>query len=106
MNKILGIILVLGFLLRIVDIPNNPRALYGDELTLVYDAYSILKTGHDQKGNFLPITFEMAGGRPGGYVYATIPFVAIFGPNAVAARSVSILSGLGSILLIYLLGRQ
>ena len=106
MNKLLIIILILGLFLRVVDINNNPRALYGDELTLVYDAYSILKTGSDQKGNFLPITFEMAGGRPGGYVYATVPFVAILGPTTLAARAVSILSGLGIIFLLFFLGRR
>ncbi len=73
---------------------------------MVYDAYSILKTGHDQKGNFLPLVFSLGGGRPGGYIYATIPFVAFFGPTALAARMVSVLSGLGIIILLYLLGKK
>lgn len=80
--------------------------MYGDSLTLVYDAYSILKTGHDQKGEFLPLVFSLGGARPAGYVYATIPFVAIFGPTSVASRMVSVLSGLGIILLLYLLGKK
>src|SRR4029078_868310 len=62
-------------------------------------------TGHDQKGNFLPVIFELGGHRPPGYVYATIPFVAIFGPSAIAANSVSILSGLRIIFLLFLIGR-
>lgn len=80
--------------------------MYGDGLTAVYDAYSILKTGHDQKGNFLPLVFSLGGGRPGGYVYATIPFVAIFGPSALAANMVSVLSGIGIVLLLFLLGKH
>lgn len=80
--------------------------MYGDGLTAVYDAYSVLKTGHDQKGNFLPLVFSLGGGRPGGYVYATIPFVALFGPTAVAIQMVSVLSGIGIIFLLYLLGEK
>lgn len=80
--------------------------MYGDGLTLVYDAYSILKTGHDQKGNFLPLVFSLGGGRPGGYIYATIPFVALFGPTILAERMVSVLSGIAIVILLYLLGKR
>lgn len=80
--------------------------MYGDGITLVYDAYSIAKTGHDQKGNFLPLLFELGGGRPGGYVYASVPFAALFGPTPLAASFVSVLSGIGIVLLLYLLGKM
>lgn len=102
--KILVLIVAAGFLLRLYGSTLMP--LYGDELTLVYDAYSILKTGHDQNGVFLPLTFQMAEGRPAGYVYFSIPFVAIFGSTLLGARMLSILSGVGIIILIYLLGRK
>jgi len=80
--------------------------LYGDELTLVYDSYSILKTGHDQTGKLLPITFPMRGSSPGGYVYASVPFVAMFGPTAAGVRALSLLSGMGIILLMFFLGKK
>lgn len=99
-------IVIVGFLLRVLLINSNPPALYGDELTVTLDVYSILKTGHDQLGNFLPLTFHMSAGRPAGYVYGSIPFVAIFGPTAIGVRTLSILSGTGIILLLYLLGRK
>lgn len=102
---LLAILFIASFL-RFYEITDNPKAMYGDELTLVYDAYSILKTGHDQKGNFLPLVFSLGGGRPGGYVYATVPFVAIFGPTALAARMVSVLSGIGIVLLLYFIGKR
>lgn len=102
---ILTTVLILGFLLRVINISNNPPALYGDELTIVQDAYSLYKTGSDQLGNLFPLTFQMGAGRPAGYVYSSIPFVAIFGPTALAVRMLSILSGLGIIALIYLLGK-
>jgi 4-amino-4-deoxy-L-arabinose transferase-like glycosyltransferase len=94
-------IVLLGFFLRIFLINANP--LYGDELTMVYDSYSILKTGHDQTGLLLPLTFPMGAGRPGGYVYFSVPFVALFGPTALGVRMLSVLSGVGLILIIYFL---
>ncbi len=104
--KYLILIIFLGFLLRIINISQNSLPLYGDELTIVYDAYSILKTGQDQLGNIFPLTFEMGAGRPAGYVYFTVPFVALFGPTALGVRLPSVLSGLGIILLFYLLGEK
>jgi len=108
MNKksLLALVLILfiGFCLRFYRLANLP--LYGDELTMVYDSYSLLRTGKDQLGNFLPLTFKMGAGRPAGYVYFSIPFVAIFGPTAWGVRFLSFLSGLGIIILIYLLGKK
>lgn len=103
---ILIAIIFLGFLLRVVFINSSPSSLYGDELTITLDAYSLLKTGHDQLGNFMPLTFPMGAGRPAGYVYGSIPFVAIFGPSALGVRSLSILSGIGILVLLYLIGRK
>lgn len=102
--KILLLIVAVGFFLRLYGSTLMP--LYGDELTLAYDAYSILKTGHDQNGVFLPLTFQMAEGRPAGYVYFSIPFIAAFGPTLMGARMLSILSGVGIIILLFLLGKK
>ncbi len=84
----------------------NSLPIYGDELTIVYDSYSLLKTGRDQTGEFLPITFKMGAGRPAGYVYGSIPFVALFGPTALGVRGLSLLSGLGIIVIMYFLGKK
>ena len=100
---ILIAILFLGFVLRIAFIGNVP--LYGDELTIALDASSILKTGHDQLGNSLPLTFKMGAGRPAGYVYATIPFIVLFG-SELGVRILSLLSGIGIIFLLYVLGKR
>src|SRR5437773_1625010 len=95
------LILILAFFIRVVNLSNNPPALYGDELTIVYDAYSLLQTGHDQTGAFLPLTFSMGAGRPAGYVYGSIPFVLFLGPTALGVRMLSVLSGVGIIFLLY-----
>lgn len=104
--SILFVILLLGAILRGINISSNPPSLYGDELTLVYDAYSIIKTSQDQLGNYLPLTFPMGAGRPGGYIYFSIPFVYLFGPTALGIRALSVLSGIGIILLIYLISKR
>jgi len=80
--------------------------MYGDELTMVYDTYSIMKTGRDSTGQSFPLTFKMGAGRPGGYIYASVPFVYLFGPTEWGVRSLSILSSLGIIVLMYFLGRK
>lgn len=103
---LLSAILFIGLLLRALFITSNPPSLYGDELTITLDAYSLLKTGHDQLGNFLPLTFPMGAGRPAVYVYGSIPFIALFGPTALGVRALSLLSGIGVILLIYLLSKR
>lgn len=105
-SYLLILILIFAGFLRLVDLGNNPRSLYGDELTAAYDSYSILKTGYDQKGNFLPITFELGGNRPAGYIYGSIPFIWIFGPSALGIRMLSVLSGLGIVILMFLLGKK
>lgn len=102
---VLLLILLVAFLLRIINVTNNPPALYGDELTMLLDVNSILHTGYDQTGKFLPLNFTMGGGRPVGYGYFSIPLVIIFGPGVLGVRLLSVFSGLGIVFLIYVLGR-
>jgi len=101
---VLTLILLLGFLVRIYRITALP--MYGDELTMVYDTYSILKTGKDSTGQIFPLTFKMGAGRPGGYIYASVPFVYLFCPTEWGVRSLSLLSSMGIIVLMYFLGKK
>ncbi|MFH0937189.1 MAG: glycosyltransferase family 39 protein [Candidatus Daviesbacteria bacterium] len=101
---ILPLILALAFFFRVIDIQKN--SLYGDELTLTLDAYSLLQTGRDQNGQFLPLTFTMSEGRSPVYVYFAVPFIALFGPNEIGVRILSVLSGIGIVLLLYLLTKH
>lgn len=47
-------ILIIGVLLRVINISNIPNALNVDEASAGYEAYSILHSGIDRNGNFLP----------------------------------------------------
>ena len=47
-------ILLLRSLLRQVDLTGVPNGFHADEASIGYDAYSMLETGRDQYGEFLP----------------------------------------------------
>lgn len=100
----LVIIIIFAFVIRAYRV--SSLSMYGDELTMVYDTYSLFKTGYDQVGDFLPLTFKMGAGRPAGYVYFSIPFVALFGPTVWGVRMLSILSGVFLSVLMYVLGKK
>ena len=92
-------IFILSFLIRSLYIHTTP--LLWDEASLGYNAYSILKTGRDEYGTFLPIIFKSFGDyKPGLYVYLCLPFVYLFGLNDLSVRLPSII--LGSLLPIIL----
>lgn len=95
-----------AFFIRLYGISENPPALYGDELTLALDSYSLLKTGEDQTGKFLPLTFSMRDKTPAVYTYFSVPFISLFGPSALGVRFLSIISGVGIVALMFLLARR
>jgi len=98
-NIFLIFIFFLAFFIRIYSINTTP--LLWDEASLGYNAYSILKTGRDEYGTFLPIIFKSFGDyKPGLYVYLCLPFVYLFGLNDLSVRLPSII--LGSLLPIIL----
>ncbi len=101
-KQILIIISVVAFLIRVVNYQYPP--LLWDEASIGYNAYSILQTGHDEYGTFLPIIFKSFGDyKPGLYIYLTIPFVAIFGLTELSVRLPSMIIGSLIPLFLYLL---
>jgi len=82
---------------------DTPPHLRNDEASLGYDAYSILSTGRDQHGEFLPILFKSFGDfKPGLYIYLTVPFVTMLGLNEWAIRLPAAISGILGVYLLYL----
>lgn len=95
-------IIALASILRLWKLGTIPPHLTPDEASLGYNAYSILKTGKDEYGEVLPIIFKSFGDyKPGLYVYATVPFVAILGLNEWSVRLPSALAGIVAVWLIY-----
>lgn len=99
---ILGIIFLLGLFLRFYMLGSNPPSLNWDEVSTGYNAYSILKTGKDEYGNFLPISIRSFDDyKPPLYTYLDVPFIAIFGVTEVAVRVPSAILGTATILIMY-----
>ena len=106
-NLILVLIILLAFVLRFYHLATFPVGLNADEASFGYDAYSILKTGRDQWGQLLPLTFKSFGEyKTPLYVYLDVIPVAIFGLNIFATRLPGALFGTLAVYFIYLLSTQ
>ncbi len=109
-NKFLILALVitlLGFLLCLWHLGGTPPSLTWDEAAWGYNAYSILKTGRDEYGNFLPLILKSFGDyKPGLYVYLVALSEAIFGLNEFVVRLPSALFGSLGIFLLYLVVKE
>lgn len=109
MKKVVCIILIiiLAFVLRIYKITEIPPSLNWDEVSIGYNAYSILKTGKDEWNQFLPLHFKSYGEyKLPVQIYASIPGIAIFGLNDFGVRITPVLYGTLTILLLFFLARS
>lgn len=102
---ILIAIVLAAFAIRTYQVSSLPPALSWDEVSIGYNAYSILKTGRDEHGRLFPLDAFIAYGdyKPPIPIYATVPFVAIFGLNELAVRLPSVLAGTATVALVYFL---
>jgi len=99
--KKIGIIIALicitlvALFLRVNKISSIPPALSWDEVSIGYNAYSILKTGKDEHGKYLPLDTFVAYGdyKPPLAIYLTVPSIAVFGLTDFAVRLPSALFG-------------
>lgn len=100
---LLVLIILIASFLRINKLSVNPPSLFGDELDLGYQAYSILKTGKDYSGNLMPLHFRsLAEWRTPLYLYSAVPTVAIFGVTPLGVRLPAAIFGILSVIAIYL----
>jgi 4-amino-4-deoxy-L-arabinose transferase-like glycosyltransferase len=107
-NSLLLVIIVLlaGFL-RFYQLDSVPNGLYQDETSIGYSAYSILQTGRDEYGKFLPLYFKSFGDQKlPVYIYSTVPSVKIFGLTPFAVRFPSAIFGTLSVLALYFFVRD
>lgn len=100
---LLGVVLI-AFALRFYRLDSNPPGLYVDEQSIGYNAYSILKTGKDEFGKFLPLEFKAFGEyKLPVYIYLTTASIAVFGPTDFAVRFPSAFFGVFTVLVSYFL---
>ena len=113
-------LLVGAFLLRVVDLENNPPGLYTDEASSGWNAYCILKTGRNEYNQFLPLSFpsiEVSDPDTGQligfheykgplHIYSMVPAIALFGLNSFAVRLPAAVYGTLLVLVAYLLANR
>ncbi|MFH0937179.1 MAG: glycosyltransferase family 39 protein [Candidatus Daviesbacteria bacterium] len=103
---LLALILCLAFLLRFYQVTQVPPSLNWDEVSIGYNAYSILKTGKDEWNVFLPIHFKAYGEyKLPAQIYASIPGITIFGLNELGVRITPVIYGTLTVLLLFFLTR-
>src|SRR4030042_6462040 len=106
-KTILLLIILLAAFMRLWNIDKVPVSLFGDELDVGYQAYSILKTGRDYSGNFMPLHFQsLAEWRTPLYLYSAVPTVAVFGISPLGVRLPAMIFGVLGIYVFYLLVRE
>jgi len=103
-NKFGLCLLVIGIFLRLFLISSIPPHLSNDEISIAYDAYSIVYSGKDEHGHFLPLSFESYGTfKAPLYAYVLAPLEFVFGNSELVVRLPSILAGLLTIAVIGLI---
>ncbi len=100
-------IIILAAVLRLWQLGNIPPSPDWDEVALGYDAYSIIHTGRDEFGKFLPVVLRSFDDyKPALYAYLTIPSILMFGLNVFAVRLPSAVFGILSVLATYFLVKE
>lgn len=106
-HRIWWSILLLSIVLRFYALGEVPVGPNWDEAALGYNAYSILRTGKDEYGTFLPITLRSYDDyKPPLYMYLSVPFVAVFGLSLWSVRLVAAVSGVLAVIGTYFLLRK
>ncbi|MDE2025267.1 MAG: glycosyltransferase family 39 protein, partial [Patescibacteria group bacterium] len=97
-------IFLLGTGLRFYKLGAVPNSMDWDEVSWGYNAYSVLLTGKDEYGQFLPLSFKAFGDyKQPVYVYSELLPIQLFGLNAFSVRFPSAFFGTLSIPFVFLL---
>ena len=103
--KVLGFVTILlfGSFLYLFKIGEIPNGLGYDEVASGYNAYSLLLTGKDEYGKSFPFAFRFSNTySPPLYTYLTVPMIALFDLSITSTRMVSVISGVFSIIIVFL----
>lgn len=108
LHKVLLFLIITLFLFtRLYKISEIPPSVYWDEASIGYNAYSIVQTGKDEWGKFLPLHFRAFGEfKLPVYIYLVVPFVKLFGLNEFSVRTPAVLFSLGVVILTFFLARK
>lgn len=103
---ILLLVAILAFFLRFYKVTEIPPALNWDEVSIGYNAYSILKTGKDEWNQPFPVHFKAYGEyKLPAQIYASIPGIYLFGLNELGVRITPVIYGTATVIAMFFLGR-
>jgi 4-amino-4-deoxy-L-arabinose transferase-like glycosyltransferase len=101
------LIIIVASILRLWQLGAVPVSPDWDEAALGYNAYSVMHTGRDEYGTFLPIILRSFGDyKPALYMYLAIPSIAVFGLNTFAVRLPSAIFGILTVFVTYFLVKE
>lgn len=104
---LLTAVILLAGLLRLFQLTSYPSGFHIDEATLGYNSYSILKTGRDETGRFLPLYSQSFGlDRAIGNFLLTAASISLFGLNELAVRLPFSFFGLLTVIIIYFFAKE
>lgn len=104
---ILTFIIAFAIFLRFYNISFVPPSPSLDEVSIGYNAYSILKTNVDEFGTHFPILLRAYDDwRPALYVYLVIPFVKFLGLNVFSVRLPAVILSVITVIATYFLVKQ
>lgn len=111
-NKKLSFVILLGIILiaatiRLWQLAVVPPSPDWDEAALGYNAYSILLTGRDEYGKFMPLILRSFDDyKPALYMYIVVPFVKFLGLSLIAVRLPSAIFGIVAVAACYFLVKE
>jgi len=101
-TTLLLLVIIFSSVIRLLFLTQSPEGFDATEAAFAYNAFSLLKTGHDEDGKPWPLVLTSIGDyKLVGYSIWQIPFIAVFGLNEFAARLSTAISAVISLLLIY-----
>lgn len=106
-TAIFMLIVLLAAVLRFWQLGNVPASADWDEVALGYNAYSIMQTGRDEYGKFLPVILRSFDDyKPALYTYFVMPSIKVFGLNIFAVRLPSAVFGILTVIAVFFLVKE
>src|SRR3989339_227663 len=107
MGLILSLLTVVSLLVRGFSISSLPPELFGDEIDVGYQAFSLLHTGRDLYGQLFPTYIHsLSEWRTPMLMYYTVPTISIFGNTELGVRLPEVILGAVAPLILFLLVYQ
>lgn len=106
-TSLLILIFSLAIVLRFYRLGTVPPAISWDEAAVGYNAWTILNWGRDEWGIKFPLVFKSFEDYKNPiHIYASVPFIKLFGLNEFGVRASSATFGVLNVIIIYFLAKK